>query len=413
MATKATEPTWSELLGSNNWNGLLDPLDLSLRSLILRCGDFCQATYDSFINDANSKYAGSSRYGKKSFFQKVMLQNASDYQVYCFLYATAKVSVPEAILLHSLSREAWDSESNWIGYIATTSDETSKSLGRRVIYAAWRGTSRYYEWIDVFSAKPESANAILKPKSWNKKEGKEGDEDSKDDDEKEPKVMYGWLTIYVSEDPKSSFTKTSARKQFLGKMNALIEKYKDEKLSIVISGHSLGASLSILSAFDLVENGVTDIPVTAIVFGCPQVGNKAFNDRILGFPNLKILNVKNKIDMIPLYPSGLFGYVNSGIPFEIDTRKSPNLKDSMNPSDWHNLQAMLHVVDGWNGPNGKFELKIKRSLALVNKSSAFLKDEYLFPESWWTEKNKGMVIDDNGEWILAPPDEEDLPVPED
>lgn len=410
MATTAgTEPTWPELLGSNNWEGLLDPLDLSLRKLILRCGDFCQATYDAFINDANSKFAGSSRYGKKSLFQKVMMENASDYQAYCFLYATAQIGVPEAILLHSLSREAWDRESNWIGYIATSTDEVSKSLGRREIYVAWRGTSRNYEWIDVFSARPESADQLLIPKSWHKK----GEANEDDEDEKGTKVMNGWLTIYVSEDPKSSFTKTSARKQLLSKMKTLIEQYKDEKLSITLTGHSLGAALAVLSAFDLVENGVSDIPVSAIVFGCPQVGNKAFNDRILEFPNLKILHVKNKIDLIPLYPSGLFGYVNTGTLLEIDSRKSPHLKDSKNPSDWHNLQAMLHVVNGWNGTKIEFELKVKRSLALVNKSCGFLKEEYLIPEEWWIEKNKGMVMDENGDWILAPPADEDLPVPED
>ncbi|KAJ0601315.1 putative phospholipase A(1) [Helianthus annuus] len=59
-------------------------------------------------------------------------------------YATAKISVPEAFFLRSLSREAWDRESNWIGYIATTTDEVSKALGRREIYIAWRGTSRIW-----------------------------------------------------------------------------------------------------------------------------------------------------------------------------------------------------------------------------------------------------------------------------
>lgn len=80
--------------------------------------------------------------------------------------------------------------------------------------------------------------------------------------------------------------------------------------------------------------------------------------------------------------------------------------------DWHNLQGMLHVVAGWNGEDKKFELKVKRSVALVNKSSSFLKDDYLIPGSWWIEKNRGMVFDKNGEWILAPPSDEDLPVPE-
>ncbi|KAI3457127.1 hypothetical protein Pfo_013790 [Paulownia fortunei] len=417
MATTQTttidEPSWPELLGSNSWEGLLDPLDLSLRRLILRCGDFCQATYDAFNNDENSKYAGSSRYGKKSFFQKVMLESASDYQIYCFLYATAKVGISEAMFLHSLSRESWDRESNWIGYIAITTDEVSQALGRREIYVVWRGTTRNYEWINVFGARPESAKQLLRPKTWEKKTANSSSSSSSDeDDESVPKVMKGWLTIYVSTDPNSPFTKLSARNQLLKKIQELRDQYKNESLSITLTGHSLGACLAILSAFDLVENGVNDIPVSAIVFGSPQVGNRAFKRRVLQFPNLKILHVRNKIDLIPLYPSALLGYRNTGIELEIDNRKSPSLKDSKNPSDWHNLQAMLHVVAGWNGPDGEFELKVKRSLALVNKSSAILKDEYLIPGSWWVEKNKGLVLDENGEWILAPPSDEDQPVPE-
>lgn len=409
------EPTWEELLGSNNWEGLLEPLNLTLRRLILRCGDFCQATYDAFNNDANSKFAGTSRYGKNSFFQKVMLQSADDYTVAAFLYATAQVGVPEALFLHSLSRESWDRESNWIGYIGVTSDAVSETLGRREIYVAFRGTTRDYEWINVLGAKPEAAEPLLRPKSLRKgsriSNGNNSGSSSDSDDDEVPKVMKGWLKIYVSNDPNSEFTKLSAREQLQTKIEDLRSQYKDENLSITLTGHSLGASLSILAAFDLCENGV-NIPVTAIVFGSPQVGNKVFNQAMAQFPNLKMLHVRNKIDLIPHYPSSLLGYAKSGTELVIDTRKSPSLKESKNPSDWHNLQAMLHVVAGWNGEDGEFEMKVKRSLALVNKSSGFLKDECLVPESWWVEKNKGMVVDDNGDWVLASPGDEDLPVPE-
>uniref|UniRef100_A0A2N9F7B8 Phospholipase A1 n=1 Tax=Fagus sylvatica TaxID=28930 RepID=A0A2N9F7B8_FAGSY len=408
-------PTWPQLLGSNNWEGLLDPLNLTLRKFILRCGDFIQATYDAFNNDQNSKYCGSSRYGKTSFFNKVMFEAVSDYQVVSFLYGTAKVSLPEAFLLHSQSRESWDRESNWIGYIAVTTDEVSKALGRREIYVAWRGTTRNYEWIDVLGADLESVQPLMRLHG-SAENGNDGgntsSSDTDDDNEKVPKVMNGWLTIYTSDDPKSSFTKTSARTQLLTKIKGLIKQHQDEKVSLTLVGHSLGASLSILSAFDLVENGVSDIPVAAIVFGCPEVGNKAFNERFKTYPNLKVLHVRNTIDIIPHYPGHLLGYVKTGTELVIDTRKSTSLKDSKDPSDWHNLQAMLHVVAGWNGKEGEFELKVKRSLALVNKSSEFLRDEYLIPGSWWVEKNKGVVRDENGEWVLAPPEEEDLPVPE-
>ncbi|KAJ4837277.1 hypothetical protein Tsubulata_017334 [Turnera subulata] len=412
------QETWQQLLGSKNWDNLLEPLDLNLRKLILRCGDFCQATYDAFNNDKNSKFCGTSRYGKTNFFHKVMNPEAAQsYEVSCFLYATARVSLPEAFLLHSQSRESrWDRESNWIGYIAVSSDEASAALGRREIYVAFRGTTRNYEWINVMGAKLRSARPLLRNagKVYLEADPIEMSSSESEDDEETPmvKVMLGWLAMYVSEDSRSSFTKLSLRSQLLSKIQELRERYEGEKLSIIFTGHSLGASLSILSAWDLVENGITDIPVAAFVFGCPKVGNKTFNDRFKLYPNLKVLHIKNRIDVIPHYPARLLGYVYTGTELEIDTRKSPSLRDSKNPSDWHNLQAILHIVAGWNGEGGEFELKVKRSLALVNKSCEFLKDECMVPGSWWVEKNKGMIRDEDGEWVLAPPDEEDLPVPD-
>lgn len=400
MATTQIEPAWEELLGAKNWDGLLDPLDLSLRRLILRSGDFCQVTYDAFNSDQNSKYCGASRFGKSSIFRKVFFPNASDYDVVSFLYATARVSLPEALLLHSSSRDSWDRESNWMGYVAISSDRASRSLGRREIHVAWRGTIRDYEWINVLGAELESAKPLL----------------NENDRDEGAKVMQGWLNIYISDNPNSPFVKTSARVQLLTFIKHLAEKYKGDNLSVVVSGHSLGASLAVLSAFDLVENGAVaaGTPVTAFVFGCPQVGNKEFKERVEKHGNLKILHTRNTIDLITRYPGVLLsGFVDIGTELVIDSRKSPHLNESLNPGDWHNLQGMLHVVAGWNGEGNEFEMKVKRSLALVNKSSGFLKDEYLVPDSWWAVKNKGMVLDEaTGDWVLASPDDEDLPVPE-
>ncbi|GLT79384.1 hypothetical protein SLA2020_508750 [Shorea laevis] len=427
MATTSeeAEAPWEELLGSNNWDTLLDPLNLSLRQLILRCGDFCQAAHDAFNSDQYSKYCGSSRYCKSTFFHKVMLESASDYVVSSFLYATARLSLPESFLLHSKSREKWDRESNWVGYIAVTSDARTKALGRREIYVVWRGTNRKYEWVDVLGAELTSAECLLHPITDQSKLIKSDSGGGNmlgcflhllcscrdDDKEKTPKVMLGWLTLYISDDSKSQFTKQSARTQLLSRINSLIEQYKNENPSIIFTGHSLGASLSIISAMDVAENVTDDIPVAAFVFGCPRVGNKAFKERIERHKNLNILHIRNAIDFIPHYPIKLLGYVYIGTELVIDTRKSNCLKKSKNPGDWHNLQALLHVVAGWNGEKGEFELKVKRSLALVNKSSDFLKDEYSVPGSWWVEKNKGLVRNEDGEWLCAPPDDDDMPVP--
>ncbi|XP_074575752.1 LOW QUALITY PROTEIN: phospholipase A1-II 5-like [Curcuma longa] len=398
----ARSPSWSELLGSDHWSGLLDPLDISLRGLLLQCGDLCQVTYDSFNSDTHSKYCGSCRYGKRTLLHDVFFPGEADYEVYDYLYATSEISVPNDMFpVHLAGDGAWSKDSNWMGYVAVS----TSAGGRRVIYVVWRGTIRTLEWLDVFKPEPVEIDTILSSKPVATTSSS--------------RVMKGWYVIYTASNADSPYTKLSARDQLTFAIKALVEKYKEESLSIVCVGHSLGATLAVLSAFDIVENGLSrtgaggaTFPVCAVVFGSPQVGNRAFNQRLEKLPNLRVLQVRNKTDLIPKYPSGLLGFVDTaGTVLEVDCQKSPYLKQSSEPRDWHNLQGILHVVAGWNGTAGEFELRVKRSVALVNKSSEFLKDEYLVPGSWWVEKNKGMVLGADGEWSLTPPPEGGIPTP--
>ncbi|XP_003569665.1 phospholipase A1-II 5 [Brachypodium distachyon] len=400
-----TTPAWPELLGSAHWDGLLDPLNLTLRRLILLCGDLCQVTYDSFNSDSHSKYCGTCRFSRATLFSRTQFPAAADVSVAANLYATAQTSLPAGLMVYSLSREAWSKESNWIGYVAVSTDAAAAATGQRVIYVALRGTIRNLEWVDVLKPDLVAPDAIL-PES--------------DPARGHARVMKGWYVIYTSSDERSPFSKYSARDQLLAAVRELVAKYKGkvgESLSIVCTGHSLGASLATLCAFDMVVNGVSKVgdahvPVAAIVFGSPQVGNPEFKKRFDELPNLRALHVRNKPDLIPLYPSNLLGYANVGDVLSVDSKKSPHLKpDTTNVGDYHNLQGILHTVAGWNGKDGEFKLQVNRSVALVNKSSAFLKDENLVPESWWVEKNKGMVLGVTGEWQLEQPAEENLPVP--
>jgi hypothetical protein len=393
--------SWPELLGSAHWDGLLDPLDLTLRRLILLCGDLCQVTYDSFNSDAHSRYCGSCRYSMSTLFSRTMFPAAADVTPAAYLYATSQSSFPGGIMVFSLSREAWSKESNWIGYVAVSTDAAAAASGQRVIYVAWRGTIRTLEWVDVLKPELVSPDAVLP----------EGDPASG-----HARIMKGWYLIYTSSDERSPFSKHSARDQLLAAVRELVARYRSESLSVVCTGHSLGASLATLSAFDIAVNGVVgaDVPVTAVVFGSPQIGNPEFKKRFDELPNLHALHIRNRPDLIPLYPSGLLGYSNVGDLLVVDSKKSPYVKDdTTNVGDYHNLQGILHTVAGWNGKDKEFKLQVHRSVALVNKSSAFLKDENLVPGSWWVDRNKGMVIGETGLWQLEPPSEENLPVPPD
>ena len=71
---------WKEMHGCNNWDGLLDPIDRTLRGELIRYGEFSQACYDSFDYDRFSRYAGSCKYPKKTFFHDVGLSGVG-YEV--------------------------------------------------------------------------------------------------------------------------------------------------------------------------------------------------------------------------------------------------------------------------------------------------------------------------------------------
>ena len=82
---------WKTLSGENNWEGLLKPLDIDLRRFLIRYGEFCQTTYDTFNSSKYSKYAGTSIFSKKDFFSKMGLTkgNPYKYRVTKFIYATS------------------------------------------------------------------------------------------------------------------------------------------------------------------------------------------------------------------------------------------------------------------------------------------------------------------------------------
>lgn len=210
---------WKRLSGLHNWDNMLEPLDIDLRRYILSYGDMAQATYDTFNTEKASKYAGSSRYAKKNLFERVGISKgssstASNYKVTKYFYATSQLDVPDAFILKSSSREAWSKESNWMGYVAVTTDDGAEKMGRRDIVIAWRGTVRTLEWVKDLQFTMVSAKGMFK--------------ESGDDD---VKVHQGWYSIYTSSDARSPYNKTSARDQV---KYAKISKYNNSVVFVSI-----------------------------------------------------------------------------------------------------------------------------------------------------------------------------------
>ncbi|KAI4331094.1 hypothetical protein MLD38_029317 [Melastoma candidum] len=390
---------WRELSGRDNWKGLLNPLDLDLRRYIIHYGELAQATYDTFNSERASKYCGSSLFSRKNLFSRVGLTNSNPFQYRAtkYIYATSQVRMPSCFIMKSLSREAWNKESNWIGYVAVATDEGKKVLGRRDIVVAWRGTIQMLEWANDFDFPLVSATQILG-------EGTNA------------MVHRGWLSMYTSDDKHSQFNKTSARDQVTKEVKRLIQKYKNEELSITCTGHSLGAALATLSSTDLAANHTSadespaarSIPVTAFVYASPHVGDLNFTRTVHNLLDLHILRIRNFPDLIPTYP--LIGYSDVGEELMIDTRLSGYLKRPGDIDSWHRLEGYLHGVAGTQGDGGGFKLALKRDPALVNKVGEVLRNKYRVPAAWWCLKNRGMVQLKDGSWTL---DDHELDDPND
>ncbi|XP_059436719.1 phospholipase A1-IIgamma-like [Corylus avellana] len=210
----------------------------------------------------------------------------------------------------------------------------------------------------------------------------------------------------------------------LNEVRRLVNSYKDEEVSITVTGHSLGAAMATINAVDIVYNGYNMPPrprtnepikaclVTVFVFGVPRVDDEGFLKVFSDLKNLHVLRVNNLPgDVVPSLPPIvplLFPYVDVGEELIIDTRKSPYLKNLVIDSNAHNLEVYLHGVAGTHGEDGEFKLEVNREVALVNKTSDALKNELLVLDRWWTTKNKSMTQNDDGSWVLMDHESDDI-----
>lgn len=197
LSDVAIAQRWREISGSNQWSGLLDPLDIDVRREVIRYGELAQATSDAFITDPASPYAGACRYSPASFFSKVQPSDPGAYRVTRFIYATSNARLPDGFMARPVPAGAWSTESNWMGYVAVATDRGAAALGRRDIVVAWRATKRATEWAsDLDFALVPAAGIVGPGRGWS-----------------QPYVHRGFLSVYTSKNSTSRFNKRSARQQ--------------------------------------------------------------------------------------------------------------------------------------------------------------------------------------------------------
>ncbi|XP_044478232.1 phospholipase A1-II 1-like [Mangifera indica] len=251
---------WKKLSGENDWEGLLNPLNVDLNKNITFYGDSVHAIYDSISKDATSQGYAYPKYGE---------------------------------LIFSIRQDG----STWIGYVAVATDEGKKVLGRRDVLVCWRGTSSDGEWFKNLQIMSPIYPQLIFPFV------------------RHPKVHQGFYSVYTEPNPASNKEERNARDQVLQEVRSWVNEYKDEEVSITVTGHSLGAALATLNATDIVSNGYNmpnpnpgnkEFLVTAFVFGSPKCGDEEFKNEFDRLTRnnwkLRLLRITNDDDAITRLP---------------------------------------------------------------------------------------------------------------
>ncbi|GLJ43071.1 hypothetical protein SUGI_0894000 [Cryptomeria japonica] len=198
-------------------------------------------------------------------------------------------------LLDSIFGEESSEGIAWIGYIVVCTDpDEIKRLGRRDIVVAWRGTQTPFEWmqnlrdilVPIMASKATTCSNIQTISNPN------------------ARIEKGFLSCYTSTD--EDFVRCR-----LSEITRLVKEFKEqeEDLSISFTGHSLGAELATLSAYDIKqimvnEYGVTFIPIIVFSFTSPHVGSLSFAHHMEEI-GVKVLRAINHKDLVPKIP-GIF-----------------------------------------------------------------------------------------------------------
>ncbi|KAL2319885.1 hypothetical protein Fmac_028854 [Flemingia macrophylla] len=268
---------WKQYQGINHWEGLLDPLDDNLRWEILKYGHFVDAIYSSFDFDPSSHAYAMSIYSKNSFFNRCGLVKYG-YRLTKHLHVNCEIHVPSWI--NKIFK--WSHiQSSWIGYVAICQNKKEiNRLGRRDIIIAFRGTVTWLEWLENLHATLTHLPGHVVA-----------------NDDVGPMVQKGFLSLYTSRTTKHASLQEMVREE----IGRVIQTYINEPLSLTLTGHSLGAALAILSAYDITTTFKNAPMVTVVSFGGPRVGNESFRKQLEqnGIKILRIVNIDDVVTKVP------------------------------------------------------------------------------------------------------------------
>jgi len=85
---------------------------------------------------------------------------------------------------------------------------------------------------------------------------------------------------------------------------------------VVTTGHSLGASDSVLTSVAMSQKFGPDRNILSVNFGCPRTGNRAWREYVNGLPNVGIWRFVNHLDIVPRLPDARFVHVGHTVQLD-------------------------------------------------------------------------------------------------
>ncbi|XP_042495039.1 phospholipase A(1) DAD1, chloroplastic-like [Macadamia integrifolia] len=190
----------------------------------------------------------------------------------------------------------------------------------------------------------------------------------------------------------------SLREEVREEIGRVLQSYGDEPLSLTITGHSLGAALATLTAYDITTNFCQPPLVTVISFGASRVGNRGFRCHVenCGSKVLRIVNSDDLVTKVPGFviedydvsnkekdtvnvaglPSWLqrrvedtlfqtqWVYADVGRELRVSSRDSTYLTGpTTNLATSHELDTYLHLVNGFLSSECPFRKTAKKMLS--------------------------------------------------
>jgi hypothetical protein len=160
-------------------------------------------------------------------------------------------------------------------------------------------------------------------------------------------VEKGFHKVYASKDKagKGQRGELSAQEQVVEEVRRLVGHFRREDpgvgVRVTMAGHSLGGALALMAAHDVAAAlADDDVPVRAVTFGAPRVGDGAFRDALIKGRHVDVVSLVVKQDLVPRLPPG-HRYVQ--VTEKVVELVVDDAAVAMSLSASHSLEQYLHL----------------------------------------------------------------------